>query len=178
MKKLLRIIYFSLILFISLSISSVYAQSTVTIDVSGITNYDYINEVFKLVNEERSKEGLKPLVLDKELTESAIFRSAETVLYFDHVRPDGTLCDTVSDRLHGENIAAGQIDPEKVMDSWMNSPGHRANILDDEFESIGIGHFKASNGLNYWVQTFSYYDYNDPYSNSGISDETVETINF
>lgn len=178
MKKVLRKIYISIILSIIILISyDVNAKALVSIDVSGKSNYDYINEVFKLVNEERSKEGLKPLILDNELTESAIFRAAETVLYFDHVRPDGTLCDTISDRLFGENIAAGQSNPQSVMDSWMKSTGHRENILDDEFESIGIGHFQASNGIDYWVQTFSYYKYNDPYVKSGISDTMTKTIN-
>ena len=55
----------------------------------------------------------------------------------------------------GENIAYGQTSPEMVMDSWMNSPGHRANILNGNYKYIGVGHYVDGTGTNYWVQLFT-----------------------
>ena len=121
--------------------------------VSGIQNYDYAKSVVDLVNQERSKAGLEPLVLDEELTNAAVQRAAETALLFDHTRPDGEDCSTVSDKLAGENIAAGSDTPQEVMEQWMNSSGHKANILTPGYRSIGVGCFEFG-AVTYWVQIF------------------------
>lgn len=57
--------------------------------------------------------------------------------------------------MSGENIAYGQKSPEEVMEAWMNSPGHRANILNEKFTTIGVGYYKSANGINYWSQLFT-----------------------
>ncbi len=62
----------------------------------------------------------------------------------------------VSYRGAGENIAWGQKTPEQVMNGWMNSAGHRANILNEKFTSIGVGYHQNANGVNYWSQLFTY----------------------
>ena len=62
----------------------------------------------------------------------------------------------VSYRSAGENIAWGQKTPEQVMEAWMNSDGHRANILNAKFTKIGVGQYRDAAGRNYWVQLFTY----------------------
>ena len=148
-----------LILFIFLlSFGTVFVKASETNDSSKIFfvathNYDYIYKLLDLVNEERAKVGANPLVMDEDLLNAALQRSAEISLYGNHIRPDGSMCNTVSDKLFGENIAKGQITPERVMKSWMGSPGHRSNILNKDFTTIGIGHIIVS-GKTSWVQCF------------------------
>lgn len=117
--------------------------------------------VLELVNAERSKAGKSALSLNSALCGVAQLRADEIVKSFSHTRPNGSSCFTaiqeagISYGALGENIAAGQSTPASVMDSWMNSEGHRANILSGDFTSIGIGYVKASSGYgHYWVQMF------------------------
>lgn len=124
------------------------------LDASG-----YEEEVLRLVNEERAKEGLDPLKMDSGLLDAAHIRSKEIKQYFSHTRPDGTICFTAIANSNayspkGENIAMGQGSPKKVMESWMNSDGHRKNILTPEYNCIGVGCYKDSEGVLYWVQMF------------------------
>ena len=119
------------------------------------------NEVLNLVNIEREKNGLEPLALNQILVDGAKIRAKEIVTSFSHTRPDGSSPFSVFPGGNfavyfnhvGENIAYGQLDAAEVMDSWMNSEGHRANILNPKFTSIGIGCYE-SNGFMYWVQMF------------------------
>ena len=115
-----------------------------------------IGEVLALVNAERAKNGLSPLTLDTELTSNANIRAKEIVEQFSHTRPNGESCDTavtVNWSYIGENIAMGYPTPEAVMNGWMNSDGHRKNILNGDFTKIGIG-VCSSRGAMYWVQLF------------------------
>ncbi|MCM1578203.1 MAG: CAP domain-containing protein [Ruminococcus sp.] len=115
---------------------------------------DYIDEVIRLCNVEREAAGLSPLEKSDSLTESAAVRAEEVTEKFSHTRPDGTSCFTainVSSRASGENIAAGYSTPEQVVKGWMNSPGHRSNILSSKFTKIGVGYEEDG---NYWVQLF------------------------
>lgn len=116
--------------------------------------YDYAYQVLDLVNQQRAANGLGALTMDAELLEAAMARAAECSVYFSHTRPDGSQCFSISNRMYGENIAAGQWDPAMVMDSWMNSPGHRSNILNSRWNSIGIGCFVGADGVLYWTQAF------------------------
>ncbi|MBO5303933.1 MAG: leucine-rich repeat protein [Lachnospiraceae bacterium] len=109
--------------------------------------------VLKLVNKERKKKGLNTLKMDKELLEAAMFRGAENCLYYSHGRPSGFSWNTISELVWGENIAVGQHDAAMVMDDWMHSPGHKANILNKRWNTIGIGCVEM-NGIKYWVQCF------------------------
>lgn len=133
------------------------ADDTVDLKLSeGTYRYDYAYEVFKLVNEERARVHLEPLVMDAELTEAAMQRAAETHAIYSHTRPDGSGCSTICPaRMRGENIAYGQDSPAEVMDAWMTSSGHRANILHSGYTNIGIGCFVQDSCL-FWVQAFSY----------------------
>ena len=126
------------------------------------TNSAYINRIVELVNEERAKEGLSPVTLDTKVTAAAQVRAKEIVTSFSHTRPNGTSFSTalkeqnVSYRGSGENIAWGQKSPEAVMNAWMNSSGHRANILNKNFTTIGVGYYQTANGTNHWAQLFTY----------------------
>lgn len=122
----------------------------------------YAQRVLELVNEERAKVGLDPLEADSTLDEAADIRVKELVTSFSHTRPNGTDPFTVLDELGysysaaGENIAAGQSSPAAVVESWMNSEGHRANILSPDYTKLGVGYCKASDIYgHYWVQLFS-----------------------
>ena len=121
--------------------------------VAGTTNFDYARQVVDRVNAERSAAGIAPVTIDAELTNAAMLRAAETVALFSHMRPNGTLCDTVSDKVMGENIAYGYANPTQVMRGWMDSEGHRSNILKSSYQSIGVGCIYV-NGVYFWVQLF------------------------
>lgn len=119
-------------------------------------------EVLRLVNIERMNNGLLPLTMFSAMQTATDIRALELLQSFSHTRPDGTSCFTVFDEVGiewsnvGENIAAGQQTPAAVMNSWMNSSGHRANILSPDFKHIGVG-YTYSSGTQYgayWVQLF------------------------
>lgn len=115
---------------------------------------DYVDEVIKLINKERAAAGLPDLKKSDALCEDAKVRVAEINSTFSHTRPDGTLCFTaitVPYGYAGENIAKGQTTPKDVMDCWMNSDGHRKNILSNDYTSVGVGYDPST---NCWVQIF------------------------
>ncbi len=117
-------------------------------------------QVLALVNAQRARAGLGSLSLDPEASKAAGVRAREIQISFSHTRPDGRDFSTAlseagaSYRASGENIAYGQRSAEQVMDVWMNSAGHRANILSPGYSRIGIGHVKDSRGVDHWVQLF------------------------
>jgi len=119
-------------------------------------------EVLKLVNEERAKVGCSALSANSSLTKLAEAFSDDMAArdFFDHTDPDGkTPWDRAAaagiSNLGGENIARGQATAQAVMDAWMNSEGHRANILNCDFKTLGVGvHFGS--GGPWWTQDFGY----------------------
>lgn len=120
----------------------------------------YALEVLSLVNAERAKAGVGALKMDASAERAANIRAKEIQQTFSHTRPNGSGFNTalteagVNFRAYGENIAYGQNSPQEVMQVWMNSAGHRANILNGSFTSIGIGHTETGNGVDYWTQLF------------------------
>lgn len=124
-------------------------------------NASFTAQVAALVNEERAKAGLSPLTVDSKVAAAALTRSREIETSFSHTRPDGSSFSTaltqsgVSFQSAGENIAYGQRTPQEVMKGWMNSPGHRANILNKDFTTIGVGYYQNSAGTGYWTQLFT-----------------------
>ncbi|WP_181804176.1 CAP domain-containing protein [Streptomyces shenzhenensis] len=119
-------------------------------------------EVLKLVNEERAKVGCSALSANSSLTQLAESFSDDMAArdFFDHTDPNGNTpwdraaAAGISD-LGGENIARGQATAQAVMDAWMNSEGHRANILNCDFKTLGVGvHF--GEGGPWWTQDFGY----------------------
>lgn len=121
---------------------------------------DYASQVVALVNAERAKYGLSALKADSRVQQAAQVRAAETVQSFSHTRPNGSSFSTalteagVSYTRSGENIAYGQPTPQQVVNAWMNSSGHRANILNESFTTIGVG-YTVVNGTAYWAQLFT-----------------------
>lgn len=126
---------------------------TDTIILEGTYKYSLANEVRALVNQERQNAGLNPLSMDQDLLSAAMTRSSETAIDFSHTRTNGLECFSISTKASAENIAAGSSTAAGVMDQWMNSEGHKANILDGRWNSIGVGCF-VHNGVTYWVQLF------------------------
>jgi len=121
------------------------------------TEDSFESAVDRLVNEERSNHGLQPLETSLEVQNVAEAKSRDMVEnnYFSHTSPThGSPFDMLDSygvqyRTAGENIAKGQRSPEAVVDAWMNSQGHRENILNGDFTTIGVGHFE-----NAWTQLF------------------------
>ena len=122
----------------------------------------YENQVVTLVNQERAKAGLAPLKINTKLAGVAE-RKAEDLRdknYFAHNSPTyGSPFDMMKQfgityTSAGENIAKGQKTPTEVMNGWMNSPGHKANIMNANYTEIGVGYVTDSNGTTYWVQHF------------------------
>ena len=116
-------------------------------------------EVLNLVNAERAKVGVAPLTLAQDLQEASAIRAREVVQLFSHTRPDGSSCFTVMKnrgRTYGENIAAGHATASETVEQWMNSQGHRENILNPAFRELGVGYAYESNSMyhHYWVQLF------------------------
>lgn len=119
-------------------------------------------QVLLLVNAQRSKNGLKDLTLSSELTNLAKMKAQDMAdkNYFSHTSPTyGTPFEMlqqygISYKAAGENIAAGQKTAEAVMESWMNSSGHRANILSSSYTELGVGYVKGGSYGTEWVQLF------------------------
>lgn len=118
--------------------------------------------MLSLVNQERAKVGCSPVTANSSLTSLAedFSKAMADQNFFDHTDPSGASPWDRAARLGitnlgGENIARGQSDAAAVMDAWMNSPGHRANILNCDFKTLGVGvHFGP--GGPWWTQDFGY----------------------
>lgn len=119
-------------------------------------------EVARLVNVERANRGLPALTINWELSRVARYKSQDMInkKYFSHDSPTYgspfVMMESFGIKFTAaaENIAYGQRTPAEVMNAWMNSPGHRSNILSTNVTQIGVGAAKASNGTLYWTQMF------------------------
>lgn len=117
--------------------------------------------MLQYVNEARAKVGAKPLVLDTDLNRRADIRAKELSVRYEHTRPDGSDAFTVLNGYNymgaGENIYASPKTAKIAFDGWMNSPGHKRNILNPRFGHLGVGHYFNPNTQweNYWVQLFT-----------------------
>lgn len=120
------------------------------------------NEVIRLTNLERTKRGLAALKSNWQVSRCARYKSQDMINknYFAHQSPTyGSPFDMMESfgiriASGGENIAMGQRTPKEVVTAWMNSPGHRGNILSTSFTEIGVGVAKSKNGSYYWTQMF------------------------
>ena len=125
-----------------------------------VSNSSYAAQVVSLVNAERAKNGLPALTVSTKVQQAAQTRAGELKSSFSHTRPSGASCFTalreagVSYTRAGENIAYGQNTPAAVVQAWLGSPGHRANILSRDFTTIGVG-YTVVNGTAYWTQFFT-----------------------
>ena len=118
----------------------------------------FAQEILNLVNVERARVGLKPLRLSNDLNRYSAIRAKEIVKSFSHTRPNGENGALIipKARYRGENLAAGAASPSAVVQQWMESPGHRDNILFGEYEELGVGYYFDNDGRyrHYWVQLF------------------------
>ena len=136
----------------------IYPGQVLTIPTVDEKADSFEREVVRLVNVERRKKGLSELKYNWQLCRVARYKSADMrdMGYFSHNSPTyGTPYQMmrsfgITYRTAGENIAKGQVSPEAVVNAWMNSSGHRANILNPSFTEIGVGFASG----NYWTQMF------------------------
>lgn len=137
----------------------IYPGQVLNIPTLSNTVTEYETEVLRLVNIERANNGLKPLTMNWELSRVARYKSQDMhdKGYFSHTSPTyGSPFDMmtkfgISYRTAGENIAMGYKTPQAVVTGWMNSPGHRANILNGSFTQLGVGYVASG---SYWTQMF------------------------
>ncbi len=117
-------------------------------------------EIIRLVNLERAEHGVAALEYMEPLCGIADIRAEESSVTFRHVRPDGSRCFTIFKennlfyRFAGENLAYGYKTAEEFVAAWMDSESHRSNILDPDFQYIGIGYFVSDSGKIYCSQLF------------------------
>ncbi len=141
-------------------------------------------EVLKIMNQEREKEGAAPLTSLPELQKATDIRAMELTELFSHNRPDGTEWRTVFASVDlpsyctaGENIAAGYTTPRAAMVGWMNSSGHRGNILSTDFTHVGVGHYYKADATyrNNWTQLF-YTDRDCAYTSMTLSRNSDKAV--
>jgi len=139
----------------------IYVGQKITIpDTKSLASYE--QQVFELVNKERAARGLATFKYNTNLAYVARLKSQDMInkKYFSHTSPTyGSPFEMMEQfglrfSAAGENIAYGQRTAAEVMNAWMNSPGHRANILSSAYTTIGVGVAKAANGTLYWTQMF------------------------
>lgn len=140
--------------------SLIYPGQKITIPVIAEKNFE--NQVIQLTNQERAKYGLKPLKANWELSRVARYKCMDMRdrNYFSHTSPTYGSPFTmiknfgISYRAAAENIAAGQTTPQQVVQAWMNSEGHRRNILNPNYTEIGVGYAAGGSMRHYWTQMF------------------------
>ena len=137
----------------------IYPGQRINIPTASSSVTAFESEVVRLVNEIRVSNGLRPLTQDWQLSRVARYKSQDMrdLGYFSHTSPTyGSPFEMmrsfgITYRTAGENIAKGYSTPKAVVDAWMNSPGHRANILNSAYTHIGVGYVASG---NYWTQMF------------------------
>ena len=128
--------------------------------ISKLFQDKYEEKILQLVNAERQKRNLQPLILSKELSQAAAIRAEEAVKVWSHSRPDGssfkTAIQTGIFKTVGENLNRGASSPEEVVDAWMNSPAHKQNILTSDYREMGVAVFfnAQTNQKYFWAQWF------------------------
>jgi len=141
--------------------SMIYPGQKITVPtLTDIKNLE--TQVLRLVNAERAKAGVGPLTMNWQLERVARYKSQDMINknYFSHISPTYGSPFTMMQNFGvnfsaaGENIAKGQRTPAEAMNSWMNSSGHRANILSSSYNQIGVGLAKDPSGTCYWTQMF------------------------
>jgi uncharacterized protein YkwD len=136
--------------------------STTTATATGKKeDHTFEQRVLELINVERAKQGLKPVVYSGTL-DNAAEKHAKQMSLVGKMAHDGVGDGDPGERIRaegfrkawGENVATGQTSPEQVVREWMASPGHRRNILDPNYRQMGVAYVTAANGRSYWAQEF------------------------
>lgn len=132
----------------------VVAFFVVTMSTTGFAQNNTEAEVIAKVNQIRVANGLNSLRYDASLEGAADVRANETTVRFSHTRPDGSDWYTVNpDLMYGENLADGYTTADAVVNAWMASPGHKANILKPDFTTVAVSTV-VKDGKTYWAQEF------------------------
>lgn len=127
---------------------------TCTENVEGFFHDEEAKKILDMVNEYRIANGVDPLTWNEEMEVAAKTRAAEASIYWSHTRPDGTNFNTVARGLiTGENLGKGYPTAELAFQGWINSEGHRENILWPKFKSMGVAFIETRNGW-FWAQEF------------------------
>lgn len=125
-------------------------------ETATVSSGDPVERMLELVNEHRTQNGVAPLTLDSTLCSAASTRASEITRNFSHTRPDGSQWYTVTSLAHGENLVMGtSMNADEATRELMNSAGHRANILDSRYATLGVGYCYSGSEI-YWVQLFGY----------------------
>ena len=125
-------------------------------ETATVSSGDPVGRMLELVNGHRAENGLAPLTLDSTLCSAASTRASEITRNFSHTRPDGSQWYTVTSLAHGENLVMGTgMNADEATRDLMNSAGHRANILDSRYATLGVGYCYSGSEV-YWVQLFGY----------------------
>jgi uncharacterized protein YkwD len=143
---------------------------------------DFEKKILELVNKERKTAGLNPVKSSQGLNDAAQVRARELTESFSHTRPNGSAYDTaikIPYMVSGENIAIGQKTPQQVMEAWMNSPGHRDNILNPYWTHLGAGcwHDSSRSSVCHWAQIFGLIPSSEKFHNEAYDQELFRLIN-
>jgi len=178
-EKKLKIIIVIIITAFMISLYTSYSYATDSIiefTAPGKYNYDAALEMIKMTNEERKKVGSEPLEFDRDLSDAAMIRAAEQSFCFGHKRPNGLMWGSLVPQVFsgGENASVNYT-PTGAINSWMNSPGHKANMLDPAHKTIGIGCYEFD-GVYYSTQIFSVDEVENSNADgfSGVKDANVK----
>lgn len=136
--------------------TTINVTTTVIADSS---DKDFESDTLRLINEERKRQGLDTLSYSSELAKAAETRAKEQsdMGQLSHDRPDGSNWDTVSDKAMAENLAAGQASPQSTVTAWLNSSGHRKNMLNPDYKTAGVGcYYNSKTNVYYWVLLLGY----------------------
>lgn len=121
-----------------------------------VKNESKEKQVINKLNKERNKKNLNKLTWDSNLVAAAKKRAKEASVKWSHTRPNGTEWYSVSNNIHGENLAKNFSDVNSLCEAWMNSSGHKDNILRGSFKRTAIASYTDSKGITYWCQAFGY----------------------
>ena len=171
-KLLFVIILFSVIVFLN-NISLGTDSSTVYL--TSTYKYSFVEKLVNLINEGRNKENLEKVILSDELTNLAMTRATENILLFSHNRPNGTTYSTISNKIHLENIATGESNPELVYSDWYNSYGHKQVLMSEKAKTVGIGSV-IHDGTIFWTYEVSYDSITDGYTLGNNDKKETKTI--
>ena len=144
---------------------SVLAMMLIFALPAGATSPDDLDteSVIAQCNAARNANGVLPVAVSESLSKAATQRAKEAVVKRSHTRPDGTRYETAvttaPNPYIGENLAGGSYTAATVVNDWLNSAGHRENILDPEFHYIGVGYYVDAVGAIYWCELFSDIEY-------------------
>lgn len=126
--------------------------------VSSLEAREACTKVLKMMNQQRAEHGIASLAWSNSLADAAQVRANEIVDVFSHTRPNGSAFWTVDSSVqYGENLAKYYQSADSVYSAWMNSQSHAANIMSNDFKTVGIAISQADDGSWYWAQEFGYY---------------------